>query len=45
MTYRRAAGLGAVAGAGFAAAVALVTAARAAYTITKTHRWYQLKHL
>ena len=45
MTYRRAAGLGAVAGCGFAVAVAAVTAARAAITITRNHRWYQLKHL
>ena len=45
MTYRRAAVLGAVAGAGFAAAVAAVVAARAAFTVTRNHRWYQLKHL
>ena len=45
MTYARAAGLGAVAGAGFAVTVAAVVAARAAYTITRSHRWYQLKHL
>ena len=45
MTYRLAAGLGAVAGVGFAVAVAAVVAARAALTITRAHRWYQLKHL
>ena len=45
MTYRRAAGLGLVAGTAFAVAVAAVVAARAAITITRAHRWYQLKHL
>lgn len=45
MTYRRAAGLGAVTGAAFAAGVAAIIVARAAYTITRAHRWYQLKHL
>lgn len=45
MTYRRAAALGAVSGASFAAAVATVVALRAAHTITRAHRWYQLKQL
>lgn len=45
MTYRRAAGLGAVTGAGFAAGVAAVVAFRTVYTITRGHRWYQLKQL
>lgn len=45
MTYRRAAGLGAVGGAAFAAGVAAVVACRAAFTITKARRWYQLKQL
>ena len=45
MSYSRAACLGAVAGTGFAGAVFAVLAARAAYTITRGNRWYQLKQL
>lgn len=45
MTYRRAACLGIVAGSSFAAGVCAVLAARAAVTITRGKRWYQLKHL
>lgn len=45
MSYRRAAALGAVGGASFAGAVAAVVALRSAYTITRAHRWYQLKQL
>ena len=45
MTYGRAACLGAVSGAAFAGAVAVVVAVRAAVSITRGHRWYQLKHL
>jgi hypothetical protein len=45
MTYRRAAAIGAVSGAVFAAGVAAVVALRAALTITRAGRWYQLKHL
>lgn len=45
MTYRRAACLGAAAGAGFAGAIAATVTLRAAYTITRARRWYQIKHL
>ena len=45
MTYRRVACLGFVAGSGFAAGVAALLTLRAAYTITRGRRWYQLKHL
>ena len=45
MTTRRVAWLGFVAGSGFAAGVTGLLVARAAYTITRGKRWYQLKHL
>ena len=45
MTYRQAAARGVVSGSVFAVGVTLVIAARAAYEITRGHRWYQLKQL
>ena len=45
MTYRRVASLGFVAGLSLGAGVMAAAVARAAYTITRGRRWYQLKHL
>jgi hypothetical protein len=45
MTYRRAAALGAVSGVAFAVTVAAAVAVRAAFTITRAGRWYQIKQL
>lgn len=45
MTYRQAAYRGIVSGSALAAGIALIIAARAAYEITRAHRWYQLKQL
>lgn len=45
MSTGRVAWLGFIAGAGFAGGVTALLVARAAYTITRGRRWYQLKHL
>lgn len=45
MTVPRVALLGFTAGASFACGWMAAIAVRAAYSITKQHHWYQLKHL
>lgn len=45
MTYRQAATRGLVGGAVLAGCLTLILAARCAYEVTRTHRWYQLKQL
>jgi hypothetical protein len=37
--------LSTLAGSGVAFGIMLAIAARAAFTVTRGHRWYQLKHL